>query len=175
MNKEELLKQVKNCAYIEGDFTTRAGKKTSYYIDKFQFETRPEVLKGVIDHLQKLLPEPSTFSKLICPALGAIALAAPLALKINKPYITIRKKEDNQPLEAAIAGELNKGDSVVVIEDVLTTGSTVIDVCELLKPLDLNIVAIISIIDREEGALEKLREMGYNAESLIRSSELKTI
>jgi orotate phosphoribosyltransferase len=175
MDRTQLLRSVKACAYIEGDFVTRAGKKTNYYVDKFQFETRPEVLEGVIEHLAEMLPESSTFTKLICPALGAVALAAPLAIAINKPYVIIRKKEDNQPLEAAIAGELSEGDSVVIIEDVLTTGSTVIDVCELLEPLKLNVVSIISIIDREEGALEKLRELGHKAESLITTSDLKTV
>ncbi|RAP38247.1 orotate phosphoribosyltransferase [Candidatus Marinamargulisbacteria bacterium SCGC AAA071-K20] len=175
MNRNELLKAVKDCAYIEGDFVTRAGKKTKYYVDKFQFETRPEVLEGVIEHLAQLLPPSESFTKLICPALGAVALAAPLAIAIDKPYVIIRKKEDNQPLEAAIAGVLSEGESVVVIEDVLTTGSTVIDVCELLEPLKLNVVSIISIIDREEGALEKLRELGYKAESLITTGDLKSV
>ena len=173
MDRKELIKLVKQCAYLEGSFTTRAGNKTDYYIDKFQFETRPEVLREIIEHLQLLLPDPSTYTKLVCPALGAVSLAAPLAIAIDKPYVIIRKKKDNEPLEAAIAGELFAHESVVIIEDILSTGSTVIDVCELLTPLHLNVVSIVSIIDREEKALGKLRGLGYNVSSLITTTDLK--
>lgn len=173
MDLNSIYRNVKDAAYIEGDFVTRAGKKTSYYIDKFQFETQPDVLKLVIEGLASLLPDPSQYDRLICPALGAVSLTTPLAVRVQKPFAIIRDTDQNKPLNECIAGTLQPNDRVILIEDVLTTGSTVIDVCNRLAPMSLEIVRIIAAINREEGAVETLIRMGHDTQSLITTTQLR--
>ena len=57
---KSLLRAIKAAAYLEGSFTTRAGKQTDYYIDKYLFETRPEILEPLSHELAQLFPNPDT-------------------------------------------------------------------------------------------------------------------
>ena len=165
-----LIKQVKDVAFLEGEFTTRAGKKTNFYIDKYLFETQPKILDQVVDEIVAQLPPLDSFDRIAAPALGAVSLAAVLSLKINKPYIIIQKP--SAPVDNLIVGEYHENESVLVLEDVLTTGMTVIDTCKLLKETNLKVSHILSVIDRQDGAIQKLEDLGYSATALITKDDL---
>ena len=77
---------IKEVAFLEGEFTTRAGKKTNFYIDKYLFETQPKILEQVVDEIVSQLPPLDSFDRIAAPALGAVSLAAVLSLKIRPLY-----------------------------------------------------------------------------------------
>lgn len=172
--KKAVIKAIKDIAYLEGDFTTRAGKKTSYYIDKYRFETNPKTLEQVCDELVKLLPEPSTYDKLAGPELGAVSLVAVLSIKVNKPFIIVRKESKGYGTSNLIEGPYSKDDRCVLIEDVLTTGGAVLKAAEALQAQNLTISKIIGVINREEGAIQNIQEKGFEVDALVTTSDLKS-
>ena len=173
---QALIKQIKDAAYLEGDFTTRAGKKTTYYIDKYLFETKPEILQPLAKDLAQLLPPLDTFDHLIAPALGAVSIAAVLSLEVNKPFVIAEKrKSDSETPQDLLVGTYKPGDKVVVIEDVLTTGITVLNICDVLKEVPLEVVKVISVINREEGAEASFIEKNIPVASLITKTDLQAV
>ena len=91
MTKQELAKKVKDASYLEGDFVLRSGKRSKYYLDKYLFETKPEILKALGDEFAKHIGNDVT---LIAGAeLGGVALAAATAMAANKNWIIVRNSK----------------------------------------------------------------------------------
>jgi orotate phosphoribosyltransferase len=89
MTKVELAKRIKTASYLTGQFTLRSGKISSFYWDKYRFESDPQLLNAIAVEMQKLLP--STFDKLAGMELGGIPLVTLLSLKTDKPCLYVRK------------------------------------------------------------------------------------
>lgn len=168
-----LVKKVKNIAYLEGDFTTRAGKKTSYYIDKYRFETDPETLDMITDALCDLFPSETEFDRIGAPELGAVPLASVLAVKLKKPFFIVRKESKGYGTNQLIEGPFSKGDRVVLVEDVLTTGGAAIRAGEIIEENKMSLIKLLGVINREEGAKENIEKKGWQWAALITSTDLK--
>src|SRR3712207_5819880 len=125
MTKDQLARRIAEVALLHGEFTLRSGRKSNYYLDKYRFETDPGVLRA----LGKMLAERvgTNVDRLAGPELGAVALAASAAMELGKPFVLVRNKKKEYGTGKAIEGVLNKGDRVVIIEDVLTTGGQVLE------------------------------------------------
>ena len=116
MQTQKLLERIKETAYLTGNFTTRAGKKTHYYIDKYRFETQPDILKGLVQALLPLFPAPNTFQRLVCPALGAVPLGSACAVALNKPLLIIQKEMSDQcHWQQRLIGNYVPGEHVVLL------------------------------------------------------------
>ena len=174
-SNKALIKLVKDTAFLTGEFVTRSGKKTDYYIDKYLFETQPAVLDAVTTALVDLLPDQSTYDRLAAPELGGVALAAVLAIKVNKPFVIVRKGSKEYGTKKIIEGPFTKGDKFVLIEDVLTTAGAALQACTVLQEEGCVIVDIIGVINREEGAMENIAARGLTGKGLITTSDLKAI
>jgi len=168
-----LAKRVKEVAYLTGEFTTRAGKKTDYYIDKYLFETTPDILDAITDEIVSRLPDPSTYDRIAAPELGAVPLAAVVSVKAQKPYVIVKKASKEYGTKKDIEGKYEAGEKMVVLEDVLTTGGAVLRACEILKNNNIEIVDIIGVINREEGAMENIAEAGFTGQALITTTDLR--
>lgn len=172
MTKEELGALIKEVALLKGDFTLRSGRKSKYYFDKYLFETKPEVLAPLTKELAKLLPPLDSFSRLAGPELGAVALVTALSLEVKKPFIIVRKGEKLYGTSKMVEGEAFKGDKVVMIEDILTTAGAAIAGADKLKQSGIEVLLLIGVLDREEGARENLEAAGYRYKTLFTKSEL---
>lgn len=173
---QSLLLDIKKAAYLEGEFTTRAGKKTNYYIDKYRFETLPHILIPLAKEIAKRLPDPSAYDIIAGPELGAVPICTLVACEVNKPFIIVRKEPKGYGTNHAIEGQFIKQDRVVVIEDILTTGGAVLKACQFLKNAQLNVIKIIGVVNREEGAIENIHQAGYpNVEAIFTTTDLKTV
>jgi orotate phosphoribosyltransferase len=92
MTREELIKRIKETAYLEGDFVLRSGKRSKYYLDKYLFETRPDILKALGEEFTKYVTDDVT---LIAGAeLGGVALAAATAMETGKNWVIIRNAKN---------------------------------------------------------------------------------
>jgi orotate phosphoribosyltransferase len=170
-----LLKALKQAAFLEGNFITRSGKPTTYYIDKYLFETKPEILDPLCEALASLFPSPETYDRIAAPELGAVSLAALLSVKLKKPFVIVRKSDKGYGTKRLIEGEFKAGDRVAVIEDILTTGGAVMQACDVLKSENIHVTCIIGVINREEGAFENLFAAGYTTvKALFTTTDLKT-
>jgi orotate phosphoribosyltransferase len=170
MTKEQLAKRISDLALLRGEFTLRSGRKSNYYLDKYRFETQPDVLKA----LGKMLAERVTpdIDRLAGPELGAVALAAAAAMESGKPFVLVRNRKKDYGTSKQIEGVLNKGERVLIIEDVLTTGGQVLESVASLREMGAVVERIVAIIDRMEGARENIEGAGLKFEALFTTKDL---
>jgi len=173
LDKLALLVRIKSLSYLEGDFTTRSGKKTAYYVDKYLFETQPDVLSALATYLLPLMP--SSMTLIAAPELGAVSIAAVLSTAISKPFVIVRKETKGYGTQRLLEGHYAPSDSVVIVEDVLTTGGAALRSAEILRKEGLTVTHIVGVINREEGAFENIRAAGIVPLALFTSSELRTL
>lgn len=175
MKNITLLQSIKQAAFLEGDFVTRAGKKTNYYIDKYLFETDPYILAAVADEIAKILPDLNTFDRIAAPELGAVAIAAAVSIKVKKPFIIVKKQSKEYGTKKLIEGKYSPNETVLMIEDILTTGGAALRACEILKEAGLTVSQIIGIFNREEGADEAIKATGIPHQALFCRSDLSAL
>ena len=170
MTKEQLAKRIAELALLRGEFTLRSGRKSSYYLDKYRFETDPEVLRA----LGRMLAEHVTadVDRLAGPELGAVALAAAAAMESGKPFVLVRNRKKDYGTSKQIEGVLNPGDRVLIIEDVLTTGGQVLESVASLREAGAVVERIVAIIDRMEGARANIEGAGLKFEALFTTKDL---
>jgi orotate phosphoribosyltransferase len=170
MTKEQLAKRISDLALLRGEFTLRSGRKSNYYLDKYRFETQPDVLKA----LGKMLAERVTpdIDRRAGPELGAVALAAAAAMESGKPFVLVRNRKKDYGTSKQIEGVLNKGERVLIIEDVLTTGGQVLESVASLREMGAVVERIVAIIDRMEGARENIEGAGLKFEALFTTKDL---
>ena len=170
MTREQLAKRIADVSLLRGEFTLRSGRKSNYYLDKYRFETQPDVLSA----LGKMLAERVTpdIVRIAGAELGAVALAAATAMACGKPFVIIRNQKKDYGTSKLIEGVLEKGEKVLIVEDVLTTGGQVIEAAKTLKDAGAVVDTIIAIIDREEGARQNIESAGYKFEALFTTTDL---
>ena len=123
MTNEGLGRLLVERALLEGDFVLRSGKRSTWYLDKYRFETEPEVLRAVGDSLAQAVREfePGAV-RLAGPALGGVALAASASLTSGLPFIIVRGEAKEYGTANRIEGPFEPGELVCLLEDVVTTG-----------------------------------------------------
>lgn len=155
---------------LRGEFTLRSGRKSNYYLDKYRFETQPEVLR----ELGKLFAAHlSPAVKRIAGAeLGAVSLAAAASLASGRPFVIVRNQKKDYGTSKQVEGILEPGDTVMLVEDVLTTGGQVLEAAKSLQDAGAKIDKIVAVIDRQEGARENIESAGYKFEALFTTTDL---
>jgi orotate phosphoribosyltransferase len=153
-----------------GDFTLSSGRKSNYYVDKYVFETNPICLEAIGERIAKLIP--ADVSKLAGIEIGSIPLAAIASVKSGMPFLIVRKEKKGYGTNKLIEGVYQKGEKVLVVEDVITTASGALGAVHALRDAGLVVDAAVCVVDREEGGRENLEREGVRVTSLVKSSEL---
>lgn len=163
LNLLKLLK--KNNVIKKGNFTLKSGKQSSYYVDFRPLISKPSIFYMLSVSLSDLLPE-FTENYYICglPYAGIPYCSVISTMKMT-PMIMLRKEQKKYGTKKMIEGDIKSGDEVVLIDDILTTGSSIVESLGYLK--DYKIKKIIVILDRMEGGRERLEEHGLEVESLF--------
>lgn len=170
MEKTELAKRIRDAAYLEGDFTLRSGRKSKYYLDKYLFETQPDILRATGHLFAEHTTESTT---LIAGAeLGGVSLAAATSLASNKPFVIIRNAKKDYGTSKPFEGRLTDSDTVLLVEDIATTGGQVLEAAKLIKEIGGKVERIVAVIDRQEGARENIEKAGFAFESLFTKADL---
>lgn len=172
VTRDALLGRIKSLSYLEGDFTTRAGKKTSYYIDKYLFETQPDILAALAHEFAPLIPK--SCSLIAAPELGAVSIAAVLSTVVGIPFVIVRKETKSYGTQRLLEGRFSPSDRVVIVEDVLTTGGAALRSADILRGEGLDVSHIIGVINREEGAFDNIKAAGITPLALFTATELRT-
>ena len=170
----ELTQALKDCGALQfGDFTLASGAKSSYYIDIKKASTNPRVLYLISQlmaiKMQDLNIRPDRIAGVV---LGAVPLAAALSLATGIPYVMIRKEKKDHGTGKLIEGDLEAGDKVLVVEDVITTAGSSVKAIQTLREAGASVTDVISVIDREGGGRENLADIGVDFHPLVRASEL---
>jgi len=170
VKRDELIKRIKETAYLEGDFILRSGKRSKYYLDKYLFETCPDILKALGGEFAKHITPDVT---LIAGAeLGGVALAAATAMESGKNWVIIRNSKKGYGTGKLIEGKLNKGDVVLLVEDIATTGGQVLEAAKVITEAGATVKKIVAVIDRKQGASENIISAGYKFDSLLTKDDL---
>ena len=173
MTREELGAALVERALLEGDFVLRSGRRSSWYLDKYRFETEPEILRALGGALaeEARAVEPDAV-RLAGPALGAVALAASAAMASGLPFIIVRGETKEYGTAKRIEGPFAPGELVCLLEDVVTSGGALADAVSAVRDEGLVCRHAVCVVDREEGGSDALARLGVRLRSLFRASEL---
>jgi orotate phosphoribosyltransferase len=170
---EALKRALREHAYLEGDFVLRSGRRSRYYLDKYRFETRPDLLaplgERIADAVREHAPDAT---RLAGPELGAVALAAAASLVSGLPFLIVRKAPKDYGTAKRVEGEYAAGETVCVVEDVVTSGGALLESVDALRAAGLIVEAAVSVVDREEGGVDELAGHGVRLRSLFTAADV---
>ena len=158
-----------------GDFTLASGKKSSFYIDLRLVPSYPHQFRTMIKHLQNQVSEKiglDEFDSLVSVPTGGLVIASALAIETVKPLIYVRSKPKDYGTTKSIEGHIKTGMKVLMIDDVATTGGSVVKAIRELKNEGIVVTDAFVIINRLEGATEALENEGVSIHHLTDIMEI---
>ena len=170
----DLKKALEDCGALQfGEFTLASGAKSSYYIDIKKASTKPEVLRLIAEDMAARIRElglkPDRVAGVV---LGSIPLATALSLEMGIPLLMVRKERKDHGTGKLVEGDFEKGDKVIVVEDVVTTAGSSMKAIEALRAEGVTVDRAFAVIDREGGGKENLAGMGVELLALVKGSEV---
>ncbi|MDP6612575.1 MAG: orotate phosphoribosyltransferase [Candidatus Hydrothermarchaeota archaeon] len=166
-----LVEMLKKNAVNLGSFTLASGKKSDFYIDIKKAYTKPEVLMEITREMARLIKNEKA-DKIAGVAVGAVPLVTALSLESGLPFLIVRKEMKGHGTGNKIEGELRAGENVIIVEDVTTTGESVLKAVEAIRDVNALCDRVVVVVDRNEGAVEHLASQGITLLPLTTSREL---
>ena len=176
--KRRLARLLVEKSYREGDFVLASGRRSDYYFDCRVTALHAEgswLIGTLFNHM---------LSEMDIKGVGGMTMGADPLVAAT----TVISHEQGRPLHGLLVrkeakghgtgqyveglGNFSTGDRVAMLEDVVTTGGSLLKACDRIRDAGLSIVAVCAILDREEGGREKLREAGYDLLALFTRAEL---
>ena len=176
--KEFAIFLYKNNIIRFGNFTLTSGKNSSYYVDLRLIPSYPHQFRKMIKNLQNLIVEKTGLDDFDCLAsvpTGGLVVTSALAIEIVKPLIYVRSKPKEHGTTKSIEGKISAGMKVVMIDDVMTTGTSVLNGINQLKEAGLLVSDLYVIINRLEGGDKALSDIGVQTHQLTDILEITDI
>jgi orotate phosphoribosyltransferase len=169
----DLAAAIRSAALLEGDFVLRSGRRSSYYLDKYRFGTRPDLLRPIGAAIAAAVREHEPDAvRLAAPELGAVTLATAAALELGLPFVIVRGRAKEYGTANRIEGAFEAAESVCLVEDVVTSGGAALEAVEALRAAGLRVSTAICVVDREVGGADALARAAVRLWPLYRASEL---
>lgn len=169
----DLIQQLQAIDAIKyGDFTLKSGLKSSIYVDLRPIVSYPKILQKIADLMWEKIADLKP--ELICGVpYTALPIATAISLKHQIPMVMRRKEAKNYGTKKMIEGVFKANEPCVIIEDVITTASSVIETIDVLDTVNLKVKDIVVLVDREQGGYDNLANKGYRVHPVFTLSELK--
>ena len=172
MTLDELARRIHSAALLRGEFTLRSGRRSNVYLDKYLFETQPDILAEIARLFAQHVTPRTT--RLAGAELGGVPLAAAASLASGKPFVIVRNQKKDYGTGKSIEGVLQAGDVVLLLEDVATTGGQVLEAASAIVAAGASVERIVAVIDRQEGARENIERAGYAFAALLTRQQVES-
>jgi orotate phosphoribosyltransferase len=170
IDRARFIASLKDAGALQfGTFTLASGRTSPYYVDIKRAVTRPDLLRMIADGMA---PFARDAARIAGVELGAIPIAAAVSLASGKPYVMVRKASKEHGTKHEFEGELGRGDRVLFVEDVVTTGGTLRGAIERLRGHGAVIEDCVCVVDREEGGKMLLAEISVRLHALLSAKDL---
>ncbi len=152
-----------------GKFTLSSGATSDFYVDVKSALLNPRFLRMVSKKAAQFI----TGDKVAAVELGAVPFGVAVSIETEKNLIIVRKEKKEYGLEKMVEGDLNYGEIITFVEDVTTTGSTILRAVTRLKEKAVRTDRVVVVVDRQEGAKENLEQEGIELISLVNIKDIK--
>ena len=170
MNKEELIELLKECKALQfGRFVLTSGIVSDYYIDIKKASTNPKILKKIAEAMVEYT---EGYDVLAGMELGAVPLVVALSLETGIPYVIVRKEKREHGTSKQIEGNDVEDKKVLIVEDVTTSGGSVVKTINILRRNKALVDEVIVVVDRESGTEEKLQNLDCSFIPLLSVSDI---
>ena len=172
IDNSDLIEALKKCGAVKfGEFTLASGKKSNYYVDIKKASTDPETLKIIAEKAAKLIADMDE-GIVGGVELGGVPIATAVSLETKLPLIIVRKSTKEYGTKGKLVGEIRENTGIIMLEDVTTSGGSVKDAILSVREEGGSITKVITVVDRESGAKENLKEIGVELIPLVSAGEL---
>lgn len=173
MSRDDLARDIHRVAHLTGEFTLRSGRTAREYFDKYRFEADPRLLARVAAEMASLVP-PGT-EVLAGLELGGVPIATALSRETGLPTAFVRKKAKEYGTMRLAEGAEVEGRTVLVVEDVVTSGGQVVASTGDLRALGARIGTVVCAIDRQAGGAEALAEIDLKLVALLTRDDIARV
>lgn len=168
LQRQEVGSDIVAAAYLRGEFILSSGERSDYYFDKYLFETKPTILRRLSEMLAERVP--TGVDRLAGTEVGGVALAAAVSLATGLPFVIIRRGD--RSAANPVKGELHGGERVLLIQDVVDSGSQAISAAHKITGLGASLAGVVAVIDRQAGGARNIADAGYHYDPLFTLSDL---
>jgi orotate phosphoribosyltransferase len=158
-----------------GTFRLTSGRLSPYYVDLRSVPSYPEPFRKVIGLYERLVKQKvglDKFDRISCVPTSGLLFASTLAFNLSKPILYARKEKKEYGRQRRIEGVMIPGDRVIVVDDLVTTGRSLVDATEALRAEGGVVTDALALIDREEGGRERLSEIGVRLNVFMKISDI---
>jgi len=174
VSADDLARRVREAAYLEGDFLLRSGRRSTFYLDKYRFETRPDLLRDLGAALAERIREVEPHAVRIAgPELGAVALAAAASMASDLPFVIVRGAAKAYGTGNRLEGVAEPGERIAMVEDVVTSGGAALEAVGALREAGLVCETVVCVVDRGEGGAEAMADAGVRLNALLDAASLR--
>ena len=158
-----------------GKFTLKSGIESPFYVDLRPLASDPKILKKLAEHLLEILPKDNK-QDLICGVpYAALPMATVMSLLSEIPLIMKRKEAKGYGTKKLIEGIYKQGQSCLLVEDVITSGKSLLETIAEVEKEGLKVSDIVVVLDRQQGGKELLEQKGYRVHTLFTITEVVKI
>jgi len=168
--RADLARRIYEVAHLTGSFTLRSGRVSTEYFDKYQFESDPVLLADIAQAMVPLVP--SDTEVLAGLELGGIPVVTALSRATGLPAAFVRKTAKEYGTARFAEGAAVASRNVLVVEDVVTSGGQVVLSTADLRGIGAEVTDVVCVIDRSEGGIQALDDVGLRLRSVVDRSDL---
>ena len=157
-----------------GAYKLKSGILSPFYLDLRILVSHPRVLRETAQVLAQLLAT-LQFDRIAAIPYAALPIGTAVALEMDRPLVYPRREKKDYGTGRAVEGEYRAGETIVVIDDVITTGASKIEAIEPLTLAKLKVRDIVVLVDREQGGAQEIAKKGYHVHSIFKITEMMRI
>ena len=158
-----------------GKFTLKSGIESPFYVDLRPLASDPKILKKLAEHLLEILPKDNKLDLICGVPYAALPMATVMSLLSEIPLIMKRKEAKDYGTKKLIEGIYKQGQSCLLVEDVITSGKSLLETIAEVEKEGLKVSDIVVVLDRQQGGKELLEQKGYRVHTLFTITEVVKI